>query len=127
MYKVQRWDVYQDSKVNSRLLVIHDNHLPKLLFEVQDLSERVHWERIVSGMKDVMHTYQTLQRHAVFLDHVHAAGTHMHPQRKQQHLTMKAKEVVTRVEVLEYLARKESPCICAMEADCSTAGVAAKL
>ena len=39
---------------------------------------------------------------------------------------MKAKEEVTSVEVLEYLAKKGIAWICAVEADCSTAGVIPK-
>ena len=42
-------------------------------------------------------------------------------------LTMKAREVVTSVEVLEYLAKKGSLWICAAEADCSTDGAVAML
>lgn len=39
---------------------------------------------------------------------------------------MKAREVVTSVEVLEYLAKKGSAWICALEADCRTDGVIMK-
>ena len=74
-------------------------------------------------MKLTVHAHQPLYRYEALLADAAVTCRTLIRVRCHRGLTTKAREVVTSVEVLEYLAKKGSARICAMEAECSTVGV----